>query len=81
MTPDTISTAYLLDITEAIHLACMYNQRSIIIKEIAEKVLTIYDGDLTQVLSKPYPEAGEELMKLPGVGKKTADVLLLFNAG
>jgi endonuclease III len=33
------------------------------------------------VLSKPYPEAREELMKLPGVGEKTADVVLLFNAG
>jgi endonuclease III len=81
VTPNTISTASLLDIAEAIHPAGMYNQRSIIIKEVAEKVLTLYDGDLTQVLSKPYPEAREELMKLPGVGKKTADVVLLFNAG
>jgi endonuclease-3 len=81
VTPNTISAASLLDIAEAIHPAGMYNQRSIIIKEVAEKVLTLYDGDLTQVLSKPYPEAREELMKLPGVGKKTADVVLLFNAG
>jgi endonuclease-3 len=81
VTPNTISAASLLDIAEAIHPAGMYNQRSIIIKEVAKKVLALYDGDLTQVLSKPYPVAREELMKLPGVGKKTADVVLLFNAG
>ncbi len=32
-------------------------------------------------IAKPYPEAREELMTLPGVGEKTADVVLLFNAG
>ncbi len=32
-------------------------------------------------VSKPYPEAREELMTLPGVGEKTADVVLLFTAG
>ena len=81
VTPNTISAASFLDIAEAIRPAGMYNQRSVIIKEVAEKVLALYDGDLTQVLSKPYPEAREELMKLPGVGKKTADVVLLFNVG
>ena len=81
VTPKTISAASFSDIAEAIHPAGMYNQRSIILKEVAEKVLTLYDGDLTQVLSKPYPEAREELIKLPGVGKKTADVVLLFNVG
>jgi endonuclease-3 len=81
VTPKTISEASFSDIAEAIHPAGMYNQRSIIIKEVAEKVLALSNGDLTQVLSKPYPEAREELMKLPGVGKKTADVVLLFNAG
>ncbi|OGD59956.1 hypothetical protein A3K78_04165 [Candidatus Bathyarchaeota archaeon RBG_13_52_12] len=81
VTPNTISAASFTDIADAIHPAGMYNQRSTIIKEVTKKVLALYDGDLTQVLSKPYPEAREELMKLPGVGKKTADVVLLFNAG
>ena len=32
-------------------------------------------------VSKPYSEAREKLMTLPGVGEKTADVVLLFTAG
>jgi endonuclease-3 len=59
----------------------MYNQRSRTIKKVAEEVLELYNGDLSTVVAKPYPEAREELMTLPGVGEKTADVVLLFNAG
>ena len=44
-------------------------------------VLERYGGDIKPVLDKPYLEAREELMALPGVGQKTADVLLMFEAG
>jgi endonuclease-3 len=59
----------------------MYNHRSRVIKGITEVVLDRYGGDLGQVLLKPHEEAKEELMTLPGVGLKTADVLLMFDAG
>jgi len=81
VTPKAISAASISDIAEAIRPAGLYNKKSATLKEVASKILTLYDGDLTQVESKPYPEAREELMKLPGVGEKTADVVLLFNAG
>ena len=45
------------------------------------EVIERFNGDLTTIVSKPYPEARETLMTLPGVGEKTADVVLLFNAG
>ena len=69
------------DIAEAIRPAGMYNQRSRVIKGVAEVVLDRYGGDLGPVLQKPHGEAREELMTLPGVGPKTADVLLMFDAG
>ncbi len=69
------------DIAEAIRPAGMYNQRSRVIKGVAEVVLYRYGGDLGPVLQKPHEEAREELMTLPGVGPKTADVLLMFDAG
>ena len=59
----------------------MYNQRSRTIKQVSFKVMELYNGDLSTVVAKPYPEARKELMRLPGVGEKTADVVLLFNAG
>ncbi len=81
VTPQNLSKASQSDIAEAIRPAGMYNQRSRTIKQISKIVLELYSGDLSAVVAKPYREAREELMTLPGVGEKTADVVLLFNAG
>jgi endonuclease-3 len=59
----------------------MHNQRSRTLKRVAEAVIQRFDGDLTPVMGKPYPEARLDLMDLPGVGPKTADVVLMFTAG
>jgi endonuclease-3 len=81
VTPSAISEASVGRIAEAIRPAGMYNQRSLTLKKVADAVLREYGGDLIPVLKKPYEEAREELMRLPGVGQKTADVVLLFSAG
>ena len=81
ITPTAISTASIDEITEAIKPAGMYNLRSKTLKRVATDVLEKFDDDLTSTVLKPYAEAREALMSLPGVGPKTADVVLLFNAG
>jgi len=81
VTPSTLSKASRENIAEAIRPAGMYNQRSLTLKNVADAVLRGYGGDLASILEKPYEEARKELMMLPGVGQKTADVVLLFNAG
>ena len=81
VTPKELSTTKTSDIAEAIKPAGMYNLRSKTIKHVAAEVIERYDGDLAPIVSKSYPEAREVLMSLPGVGEKTADVVLLFNAG
>jgi endonuclease-3 len=79
--PLKLASASTEDVAEAIRPAGMYNQRSRVIKGVAEIVFYRYGGDLGPVLQKPHGEAREELMTLPGVGPKTADVLLMFDAG
>jgi len=79
--PPRLASASTEVIAEAIRPAGMYNQRSRVIKGVAEVVLDRYGGDLGPVLKKPHGEAREELMTFPGVGPKTADVLLMFDAG
>jgi endonuclease-3 len=59
----------------------MYNQRGKTLQAVASAVMGLYGGDIGPILDKPYPDAREELMALPGVGPKTADVLLMFDAG
>ncbi len=39
-----------------------------------------FHGSLQQILSLPLEEARKALMQFPGVGPKTADVVLLFSA-
>ena len=43
-------------------------------------VLKKFGGSLDPILSLPLDEARKMLMKLPGIGPKTADAVLLFSA-
>jgi endonuclease-3 len=80
VTPENIATSSIESLTESIRPAGMHNQRSRVLKKVAETVLKCHQGDVAPILDLPYEEAREILMLLPGVGYKTADVLLLFNA-
>ena len=46
------------------------------IRQLSKGVLDEYGGDLSQILGLSREEAKERLMELPGIGDKTADVLL-----
>ena len=81
VTPNAISSANTSEIAEAIKPAGMYNLRSKTIKQVTTEIIERFNGDLSLIVCKPYAEAREILMTLPGVGEKTADVVLLFNAG
>jgi endonuclease-3 len=81
ITPENLADAPLEAIAEAIRPAGMYNQRSKVLKRVSEEILERFDGTLDYVMKKPFSDAREDLMSLPGVGPKTADVVLMFVAG
>jgi len=81
ITPESIDEAPTETIAEAIRPAGMHNQRSRTLKAISRDVIDKYGGDLRGIFEKSFLEAREELMELPGVGFKTADVALMFVAG
>jgi len=79
--PERLASAPEEDIARCIRPAGQHRQRAKRIKEVAKLVLERYGGNLWGLLrNKPVLEAREELMSLPGVGKKTADIVLLFCA-
>ena len=80
VTPESLAKADLADIISCIHAAGLFRVKAPRIKQIAEITREKYCGDLWKILCKPLEEARKELMALPGVGMKTADVVLLFNA-
>ncbi|AAM01410.1 Predicted EndoIII-related endonuclease [Methanopyrus kandleri AV19] len=79
-TPKDVAEVNLKDLVETLRDAGLYRQKAKMIKECCERILA--DGlDLEEIVQKPTEEARRELMRLPGVGPKTADVVLLFAGG
>ena len=76
ITPEALARADQEELKEAIRSGGLYNVKSKRIKQLSKAVLEKFGGDLKSVLSLPKEEAKEKLMELPGIGNKTADVLL-----
>jgi len=74
--PEVLAKAKIEDLKEAIRSGGLYNVKSKRIKELSQAVLEKFDGDISSVLALPKEEARKKLMELPGIGEKTADVLL-----
>jgi endonuclease-3 len=80
ITPRVLSKARVRDLMPIIRSAGLYHSKAPRIKETSKRIQEQYGGRLTPLLNLPYDEAKEKLMELPGVGPKTADILLAFCA-
>lgn len=76
ITPQTLIKAPEDEIREAIRSGGLYNLKAKRLKKVAKVVIEEYDNDLGAVLALPKDAAKEQLLKLPGIGNKTADVIL-----
>ncbi len=81
ITPETLAKADRAEVKEAIRSGGLYNVKSKRIKELSKAVLEKFGGDVAQILSLPREEAKKKLVELPGIGAKTADVLLASRHG
>jgi len=77
-TPEAILKASVEEVEDALRVAGLYRNKARRLKELARRVIEDYGGDLSKLLSLPLEEARRRLLELPGVGFKTADVVLLF---
>ena len=78
--PRTLAKVRIRDLTPCIKQAGLYRSKGPRIKAVSRIIRDQYGGRLTPILNRPYEQAKEELMTLPGVGPKTADILLAFVA-
>ncbi len=67
--PEAISKMKISELEKIIHPCGFYKNKAKNIKETAEIILNKYNGNV--------PDTMEELMALPGVGRKTANVVML----
>ena len=67
-TLESFAQADLAALEEAVRPCCFYRTKARSIKEAAQRLLTVYGGVI--------PDTMEELLTLPGIGRKTANLLL-----
>lgn len=80
ITPEALANADERKIGTALRIAGLYRNKAEVIVEVSKIVQREFHGSLDFVFSLPVNDARESLMSLPGVGPKTADVVLLFSA-
>lgn len=80
ITPEALANADHAQIEETIRVAGLYKGKTAAIQAASKIILEKFDGSLKPVLSLPLEEARKTLTEIPGVGPKTADVVLLFSA-
>jgi endonuclease-3 len=76
VTPEALAKADLDKLKEAIRSGGLYNIKAKRIKDLAKAVIEKFGGNVASILDLPKEKAKEKLMELPGIGPKTADVLL-----
>jgi endonuclease-3 len=72
-TPEKILKLRKKELEKLIRISGPYRQKAKRIKEVSKIILEKYNGKV--------PKTREELLKLPGVGFKTADVVLMYGHG
>ena len=80
ITPESLAQAPLSRIESLIRTAGLYKAKAKTIQRAASCIIEKYHGSLQSILSLPVEQARKTFMDFPGVGPKTADVVLLFSA-
>jgi endonuclease-3 len=80
ITPEVLSKSPSGEIERCLKTAGLFRRKASTIKEISKRLLENGRNDLETILSLPVEQARSRLMQFPGVGPKTADVVLLFSA-
>ncbi len=78
--PEKLAKADQEQIQNAIRIAGLHAQKSKKIIDISQIILSEWNSDFTFLYEAPLKEARKKLMDLPGIGNKTADVVLNFVA-
>ncbi len=79
ITPEKMLQMPLEVLENSIRIAGLYRRRALMLKEIARNIIEF--GGLERILEMEPERARAELLKIPGIGFKTADLLLLITKG
>ncbi len=77
VTPESMLRIGLEELENLIRRAGLQRQKARAIKNLAKKVVEELDGDLARLAEMDTEEAREWLLGIEGIGKKTADIILI----
>ncbi len=80
ITPQALANADINTLESCLLVGGLYKSKAKTIKLVSKIIHENFGGSLQPVLSLPLEQARETLTELPGIGPKTADVVLLFSA-
>ena len=80
ITPKNLSEAESTQLEDCIKPAGLYKNKTHTIQTASKIIQEKYNGSMDTILTLPLNEARKTLTDIPGVGPKTADVVLLFSA-
>lgn len=78
ITPNTLASLSPEEIQPHIKIAGLYRIRSQRIIEVSKIILKRFQGNMWNILCHPAEIARKQLLEIPGIGPKTADILLAF---
>lgn len=78
--PEVLANASAAQIEQAIQIGGFFKSKAKTIQQISKIIIEKHQGTLQAILKLPLQEARKAMMQFPGVGPKTADVVLLFSA-
>lgn len=78
--PEILAKAEMSQLEDCLRVGGLYRNKAKTIKQVSKIVVEKFHGSLKSILSLPFEESRNELINLPGIGPKTADVVLLFSA-
>ncbi len=81
MQPESLARASIERIALLIRPTVYYNQKAKKLKAFLKLLERRYQGNLKELLTLPLPELRAELLSVHGIGKETADSILLYAAG
>lgn len=76
ISPASLSKADTKEIQNAIKVGGLYRIKAKRVKEISEYIMEKYNGSLNWIYGRRKEEIRKELTKIPGIGSKTADVII-----
>lgn len=77
----SIANASVTEIEKCLHSVGLYKHKAKAIKGIADYIIQNYNGNLDKLLDYEPETIRQELLKMPGVGTKTADCMLELGFG